>query len=56
MKTFFIHEGPRRGTKNTFLSAKGREENLLWSTQIMVVDHENHSRNGPILPVRFLLL
>ena len=39
-----------------FLSTKGHEENLLWSTQIMVVDHENYSGIGPILAAGVLFL
>ena len=59
-KTFFVHEGPRRTTKKTFarsqfgLYTKGREENLLWSTQIMVLGHENQARNGLVLPAGVL--
>ena len=53
----FFHGGPRKTTKNTYFprrATKGHEENHLWSTHIMVVDHENHLRNGPILPVGVL--
>ena len=52
---------PRRATKDheehLFLSTKGHEEHLFWSSpQIVVVEHENQLRNGPILPAGFLLL
>ena len=83
-----IHEGPRKGTKNSFarslfglstkgggehlfyprratkktfarslfcLCAKGRGEHFFGLTQIMVVDHENHLRNSPILPAGVLV-
>ena len=86
--TFFIHEGPRRTTKKNFarslfglstmcggehpfyprratkktfarslfcLCAKGRGEHFFGLTQIMVVDHENHLRNSPILPAGVLV-
>ena len=45
--------GPnRQTTKDT----KSQEENASWSTQIMVVYHENHARYGPILTAGVLLL
>ena len=45
--------GPnRQTTKDT----KSPEENASWSTQIMVVYHENHARNGAILTAGVLLL
>ena len=56
---FLIHEGPRRA-RRTFarslfgLFTKSRGEHLSWSTQIMVVEHENQARNGPILPAGVL--
>ena len=59
-KTFFVHEGPRRAAKKTIarsqfgLYTKGRGENLLWSTQIMVLGHENQARNGLVLPTGVL--
>ena len=44
--------GPnRQTTKDT----KSQEENASWSTQIMVVYHENHARYGPILTAGVLL-
>ena len=43
--------------EHLLLSTKGREEHLFWSSpQIVVVEHENQLRNGPILPAGFLLL
>ena len=58
LRTSFLstkgHEGPLRTSFFPRRATKGHEENHLWSTHIMVVDHENHLRNGPILPVGVL--
>ena len=45
--------GPDRQTTK---DKKSHEENASWSTQIMVVYHENPARNGPILTAGVLLL
>ena len=45
--------GPDRQTTK---AKKSHEENASWSTQIMVVYHENPARNGPILTAGVLLL
>ena len=53
MKTFFVHEGPRR---TPFLSAKGREEHLLGLGQNMVVGHESYLISGLVLGAGVLFL
>ena len=56
--TLFIHEGPRRKPLQDryFVCARRAAENTFFGlTQIMVVDHQNHLRNSPILPAGVLV-